>query len=150
MEERFRAFTVLITKLYRDIRRIKTSEMHEYGLANSHVSCLYYLYKKKALTAKELMDICLEDKASLSRAIAHLENSGLIHCDSLLKKRYNSAFELTPKGEDVARSVAKKIDEILNLASNGLSDNKRENMYEGLRLISHNLDEFCNKYEGEK
>ena len=150
MDKRFRIFTVLITRLSRDIRKIKTGEMQEYGLGNAHVSCLYYLYTERNLTAKEIMDICLEDKASLSRAIAHLEANGFITCDSVLKKRYNSSFRLTEKGEFVARSIAEKIDNILGYASMGLSDKNRECMYEGLQLISDNLDKFCNKYEGEQ
>ena len=72
MEERFRTFTVLITKISRAIRKIKSEETEEYGLTNPHVSCLYYLYKQKALTLTELVDISLEDKAVLSKAISFL------------------------------------------------------------------------------
>ena len=148
MEERFRTFTVLITKISRDIRRIKTGEMQEFGLGNTHVSCLYYLYKESLLSAKELMDICLEDKASLSRAISYLEKNGYLECDSNLKKRYNSAFKLTEKGFLVAEKIANKIDNILDVASEGLSEEDRRSMYLGLSLISENLDNYCNKYEG--
>lgn len=150
MEERFRTFTVLITKISRAIRKIKTEEMHEYGLSNPHVSCLYYLFKEKSLTAKEIMDICLEDKASISRAIAYLETNGYIECDTNQKKRYNSCFKLTALGQHIAEGIAEKIDNILAFASEGLSDEKRKHMYESLSLISENLDIFCNKYEGEK
>ena len=149
MEERFRTFTVLITKISRDIRKIKTGEMLKFGLSNTHVSCLYYLYKEKTLSAKELMDICLEDKASLSRAIAYLEENGYLECDSHLKKRYNSAFKLTAKGLEIAEQIALKIDSVLVFASDGLSEDKRTNMYDGLMLISNNLDKYCDKYEGE-
>ena len=150
MEERFRIFTVLITKISRAIRKIKTEEMHEYGLSNPHVSCLYYLFKEKSLTAKEIMDICLEDKAALSRAIAYLETNGYIECDTNQKKRYNSCFKLTEIGLKIAKGIAEKIDAILDYASAGLSESKRNNMYESLMLISDNLENFCNKYEGEK
>ena len=149
MEERFRTFTVLITKISRLIRKIKTEEMHEYGLSNPHVSCLYYLYKEKSLTAKEIMDICLEDKAALSRAISHLETNGYIECDTNQKKRYNSCFKLTQHGLQIAKGIAEKIDNILEYASVGLGEEKRSNMYESLILISDNLDKFCDKYEGE-
>ena len=150
MEERFRTFTVLITRISRAIRKIKTEEMHEYGLSNTHVSCLYYLFKKNSLTAKELMDICLEDKSALSRAIAYLENKNYIECDTSQKKRYNSFFKLTDFGFKVAKGIAEKIDSILDYASVGLSEEKRCHMYESLSLISDNLDAFCDKYEGEK
>lgn len=149
MEERFRNFTVLITKIYRAIRKIKSEETEEYGLSNSHVSCLYYLYKEESLTLKELMDICLEDKAALSRATGFLETNGFIECDSTQKKRYNSSFKLTSLGVKVAESLAKKVDNILDLASVGIEDTEREIMYKCLNIISKNLDSVCNKYEGD-
>ena len=150
MKERFRTFTVLITRISRAIRKIKTEEMQEYGLSNVHVSCLYYLFKEKSLTAKEIMDICLEDKASLSRAIAFLEENGYIECDTNQKKRYNSCFKLSLAGVKIAEGIAHKIDNILDFAGEGLSEDKRNGMYESLMLISDNLENFCNKYDGEK
>ena len=43
MQDRFEAFTVLIAKISRSIRRIKADEMAEYALKATHVNCLYYL-----------------------------------------------------------------------------------------------------------
>lgn len=150
MKERFRTFTVLITKINRAIKKIKTEEMEEYDLKSPHVSCLYYLYNQKNLTATELVDICQEDKAAISRSIEYLEGNGYIECDSSMKKRYNSAFKLTQKGSKIAKGIANKIDNILDLASEGVSEDKRQVMYECLNLISNNLDKVCEKYEGEK
>ena len=96
------------------------------------------------------MDICLEDKAALSRAIAYLETNGYIECDTNQKKRYNSCFKLTEIGLKIAKGIAEKIDAILDYVSAGLSESKRNNMYESLMLISDNLESFCIKYEGEK
>ena len=69
MQERFKNFTVLIAKINRCIRKIKTEEMAEFDLKSTHVSCLYYLYTMETLTSKELCDVCEEDKASISRSI---------------------------------------------------------------------------------
>lgn len=150
MEERFRTFTVLITKISRDIRKIKTVEMQEFGLSNTHVSCLYYLYKERSLSAKELMDICLEDKASLSRAIAYLEKNGYLECETKAKKRYNSALKLTKKGEEIAAQITNKVDRIINFVGKGLSDESRKTMYESLVFVSENLDKYCEKHGGEE
>lgn len=150
MEERFRTFTVLITKLYRSIRKIKSEETEEYGLSNPHVSCLYYLYKEESLTLKELVDICLEDKAVLSKATTYLETNGLIVCDSNQKKRYNSYFRLTENGKVIAKNISEKIDKILDYASADMTEKEREIMYKSLLSISENLDKFCEKYEGEQ
>ncbi len=146
MKERFRTFTVLITMISRSIKRIKTGEMDELDLKSPHVSGLYYLYKMGAMPAKELCDICKEDKAAMSRSIKELEANGLIQCESNASKRYNSALMLTKTGEVKAKQIADKIDNILSLASAGLSEEKRNILYEGLELINKNLDKFCEKY----
>ena len=90
MEERFETFTVLIGQISRSIYKLKTMEMAGYDLRSSHVSCLYYLYKMKSLTAKELCDICAEDKAHISRAGKYLEENGYLRCESTRVKRYQS------------------------------------------------------------
>ena len=146
MQKRFETFTVLISKISRSIRKIKTEEMDEFDLKSPHVTCLYHLYKSKSLTAKELTDMCHEDMAAISRSLEHLEECGFIKYDSNLKKRYRSYLKLTEKGQKVGKYVADKIDKILNLASEGLSEEKRSILYESLTLISNNLESLCSKY----
>ena len=90
MEERFEAFTVLIARLSRSIRRIKAEEMADFGLKVSHVSCLYYLHCAGALTASELCERCEEDKAAVSRAVDELESGGYLTGESSGKKRYKT------------------------------------------------------------
>ena len=102
-----------------------------------------------SLTAKELCDICGEDKSALYRSIVFLEENGYLICESNQKKRYRSPLALTDKGEQIGKSVADKIDRILDLVSNGLSDENRIILYESLTLISNNLENFSKKYEGE-
>jgi DNA-binding MarR family transcriptional regulator len=149
MEERFQIFTMLITKINRCIKKIKTEEVDELNIKGPHVSCIYYIYKFGALTAKELCDICQEDKASISRSIEFLEDNGYITCESSQKKRYNSSLELTQKGQKAGVIIAEKIDKILDIASSGLTEEKRKIMYESLALISNNLEQLCHNYEGE-
>lgn len=147
MEERFKTFTVLIAGINRSIRKIKTEEMAEFNLKSPHVSCLYYLYKENFLTAKELCDICEEDKANISRSIKYLEENGYITCNSKTRKRYLTPLELTEQGRAVGKQIAEKIDRILDLASAGLSDEDRELFYKSLIRISDNLHNICAKYE---
>lgn len=146
MEERFKTFTVLIASISRTIRRIKTEEMAELDLKSVHVSCLYYLYKEKSLTAKELCDVCEEDKANVSRSIKFLEANGYIHAEHANKKRYQTPLVLTEKGRATGKLVAEKIDRVLMAASEGLSENDREVMYRSLALINENLQHICERY----
>ena len=76
MQQRFEAFTVLIAKISRSIRRIKAEEMSEFHLKGPHVSCLYYLTQLGPLTAGQLCDRCEEDKAAVSRSLEYLEQNG--------------------------------------------------------------------------
>jgi len=145
--ERFQTFTVLMTHISRCIRRIKTEEMAEFDLKSHHVSCLYYLYRMGSLTAKELCDVCEEDKANISRTIEYLEASGYLICKSTAQKRYKSPLELTEKGREIGARIAEKVQLALAEASSGLSDEDRIQMYQSLALISANLQKICDKYD---
>ena len=145
MENRFKMFTVLISKVNRCIKKIKAEEMAEFNLKSTHVSCLYYLYEEDSLTAKELCDICDEDKAAISRSIDYLESNGYLKCDSKNVKRYRSPLELTEKGKLVAQKLSEKINRILDEASFGLSNENRAVFYNSLNLITNNLEKISNK-----
>ena len=148
MESRFETFTILIAKINRCIKKIKTEEMDEMNLKSPHVSCLYYLFKSEnGLMAKEICDICEEDKAAVSRSLDYLENQGYIVCESKTEKRYNSLISLTEKGKEIGKVVAEKIDIAVQKASEGISEEKRAIFYECLNAISENLQKVVDKKE---
>lgn len=146
MQQRFETFTVMIANIHRYIYKIKTEEMAEIHLKSSHVSCLYYLYKQDALTAKALCTLCGEDKANISRAVKYLEANGYVSCDSRAQKRYQSPLILTNKGREAGQYIAEKIDSVLQEASAGLSEEHRLIMYQSLALIDTNLNKICKQY----
>ena len=116
--------------------------MEKFNLKGAHLSCLYYLYKEDSLTAKELSDICDEDKAAISRSIVFLESSGYLKCDSDAKKRYKAPLVLTPAGRELASVIAKKIDEVFDFVGRELHEEDRAVFYRSLELISNKLDDF--------
>lgn len=148
MKERFETFTVLIAKINRSIRRIKNREMAEYGLRSAHVSCLYYLYSEKGLTATELCDRCEEDKATISRALDHLEEENFIIRGSKRAKRYNSPLYLTQKGKEVGERIADKIGEIIERV--GLKEERRAELYRSLTTISDGLELCASSHKARK
>ena len=147
MEERFQTFTVLVANLNRCIYKIKTEEMSEYNLKSSHVSCLYYIFKNGSLTAKELCDLCGEDKANISRALKYLEDNGYLMIDIKSDKKYQRPIELTYTGYKIGKFINERVNKILEYASEGLSDEKRKIMYEGLNLINNRLNTLCDEYD---
>lgn len=150
MKERFETFTVLINRISRNIRRIKNQEMQEYGLRSVHVSCLYYLYTAKELTATDLCERCEEDKATISRALDFLESSGYIFCQSKSAKRYKSPLILTEKGISAGKKIADKIDGVLDAVSVGLSDDERVEFYRCLSIISESIEQFADKTQSNQ
>lgn len=140
MVERYEAFTVLITKINRSIRRIKNQEMAKYNLRNSHVSCLYYLYIGKDLTATDLCERCEEDKATISRALDYLETNGYIAQRSKSEKRYKTPLVLTEKGRVAGKRIAQKIEQLFIEVSKDVCETEREALYRNLSAISKGLE----------
>lgn len=147
MKELYSLFTLQVSKCSRCIRKLKQEEMETFDLKGPHVSCLYYLYKSNgSLTLKELCDMCDEDKAYISRAVDSLEKDGYIVCESKSEKRYKSPLSLTPKGKDAAEKTVNKIDQIVESAGVGITQEDREVFYRTFKTISDNLQKMCDKY----
>ncbi len=147
MEGRFETFTILITKISRNIRKIKNQEMAAYDLRSPHISCLYYLYGAEGLTATDLCERCEEDKATISRAIEHLEINGYLTCEAKTAKRYKTPLLLTDKGKEVGEKIARKIDWVLEEISGGLTEEERVSFYRSLGIISDSLDAISSRLD---
>ena len=143
MEQRFETFTVLITKINRNIRKIKNREMAEYNLKGPHISCLYFIYLSGGLTATELCERCEEDKATVSRSLDFLEKNGFVFCRDQTKKRYKSPIELTSKGLEAAGKIASKINSILETVSGQMSEGDRVIFYRFLTAVSDNIEKIA-------
>ena len=143
MQERFETFTVLINRISRNIKKIKNQEMAEYNLRSAHISCLYYIYSLKGATATDLCERCEEDKATISRALEYLENSGYIMRDGGAK-RYKSPILLTEKGNEAGKKIADKIAGVLDAISGGLTEKERVAFYHSLLIISDSLEQYGN------
>lgn len=150
MKERFQTFTVLIAKINRCIYKIKAEGMSEFELKSSHVSCLYYLYRQNALTAKGLCDASGEDKANISRSLKYLEENGYLKCEAKSQKRYQSPLILTEKGKEMGKWIVERIDGILNVSSQGLSSEDLTTMYRALDVIYNNLNRICDGYSSRE
>lgn len=142
MEERFGNFTLLISKINKNIRKIKNQEMEEHNLKSPHISIIYQLYINEVLTSTNLVEKCDEDKATISRCIDFLEDEGYIFCDSDAIKRYNSPLKLTNKGKKVGLKIYNKINNVLKKLNDVVNEEDRLILYKCLNKISSTLDEI--------
>ena len=147
MNNRFEIFTALISKIQKNIKKIKNIEMAEYNLKAIHVSIIYYILIYKTLTAKELTEKCEEDKSTISRALSYLENNNYIMCDSKYTKRYNSPFSLTNFGEKVGKEIITRINSVLDEIGTCMNNQERIMFYNLLSKISDKLDNISNEYQ---
>ena len=144
--ERFSSFTFLISNISRHIRKIKSVEVAELDLKGPHVTCLYYINKSKALTAKELCVLCGEDKGAISRSLEYLETKGFITSLPIDGKKYKTPLSLTEKGQEASNVICQKIDSVLDRVAEGVSEEHRLIMYSALEKINDNLKSICNDY----
>ncbi len=151
MKDLYETFTVLINRIRRNMRRVKIRGMSEYGLRSPHLTCIYYLYLSNSLTATELSERCDEDKATVSRALEHLEANGFITCHSHKAKRYKSPLTLTDKGRAVGKSLFEKVENIVGQISKDITEEELVSFFRTLTTISGNLQAIAdNDSSGEK
>lgn len=142
MENRFEKFTYLTFKITKLIQKIKNVDVEELGLKAVHVMCIYYLSKNsEGLTSKSLVDLTLEDKAAISRALSLLKKKNLID----YKGGYNELITLTSEGDKVAKYIENKSEEALNESSLDISEEDRNVLYKTLDKIERNIEDYYNK-----
>lgn len=146
MTDQFEKFVNSITQLYRCIQKIKNREMTELGLKGTHVMCLFHLKRhEEGLTAVELSNLCLEDKAAISRAISDLSREGLVaQEESGAKRKYRSRIRLTEAGKSAASKMVQIIESAVEKGRVGLSAGELDAFYKALNVISKNLQAVSN------
>ena len=151
MTDLYISFTVSIAQLNKLVHKIKSIEMGKYGLQPIHASCVYYLsYNPQGLTAKELCNMTIEDKAAVSRALKTLQDKGYAE---YAPHRRNEIVKLTEAGEQLAQSIKDKVKSAVDAGSANLTKEQREFFYNSLLEIKNNLTEYCQnlmKSEGEQ
>ncbi|MBQ8055067.1 MAG: MarR family transcriptional regulator [Lachnospiraceae bacterium] len=142
MDNRFEHFTLNIFTISRYWNKIATDEMKKYGLRGTHALYLLLLDRYEGeITAAKLADLCQRDKADVSRALADFQKKEIL--EPYNGSRYRITPKLTPLGRTIAAQIRERAAVALDLASQGITDEMRENMYYCLDLISANMREIC-------
>jgi len=147
MRTRFEEFVATIGAIGKDIQRIKSNEMQRFGLRGTDVMCLYYLEREpEGLPAATLARLAEVDRAAVSRTVSWLEDGGFVETRQVVgSSRYRAPIVLTDKGTRVTAEVDQTIDEVMAVASAGVSAADREAMYRALRTIRTNLERIGEK-----
>ena len=92
------------------------------------------------LTAAQLVSLCQEDKAAVSRTLSELSEGGYVE-STAPKKRYRAAMRLSEKGLTVADKVDELVASWVEAGGEGLTEAERSAFYHALEIISRNLRE---------
>ncbi len=135
MLDRFEEFTYLISKINKEIQRIKLNELKKYGLKGSQMEFIHYLGKHKELKFKELCEVLNSDKAFVSRTINDLKAKNIILEDYNKDKKV--LYSLDKKGLEIFELNIKKTKQICSEVY--LDDLKSEELYTSLRELADKL-----------
>lgn len=140
MVERFEKFSLSIFEISRHWHKLAGEEMAKYGLKGPHATYLLALYRfSDGITAPKLSELCGKDKADVSRMMSIMESKGLVTKESVGKNLYRGLLKLTDEGEKAAEFVKERAAVAVKMASDGLTDESREQLYKALDIIAGNL-----------
>lgn len=144
MIERFEKFATLVSSINKYVLKIEADEMIRLGLKGSFAQYLVAMSRyPEGVTSTMLCEICDKDKGAVSRAIAEMQDKGLVNHRGLLGTRYRAKHTLTEEGKRIASYVSKKAIKAVELANIGLSEDDRRNFYKVLELYYTNLKVVC-------
>lgn len=144
MISKYEHFSLSVSRIYHDIQRIERTEMEKFGLKGPHAQALLAMHRyPEGITAVQLCEVCVKDKAAISRSIAELEEKGMVLRNQTNGSSYRAKLTLTPQGTAAALAVSEKARMAVEQAGIGLDDVQREVFYKVLALISENLHTIC-------
>lgn len=144
--DRFETFSLALFNISRYWNKIAADEMEKYGLKGPHAFYLVTILRNDGdITASQLCELCGKDKADVSRAIARMEQIGLLQ--RVGSNPYRAKLLLTDSGREAAASVRQTAQLIVDRVGGDLSPEDRAVFYEVLGSITSNLEKLCKELD---
>ena len=138
MISRYEHFSSVISGIYRCIQKIERDEMEKYGYKGAFAQYLAAMKRyPEGLTSVQLTEICDRDKAAISRAVAEMEEKGLIEREGTA---YRARLRLTEAGLRAAQFVCERAQSAVEAVSKDLTTSELDAVYASLSVIASNLE----------
>ena len=141
MNLKFQLFNKRLLQITNEIQRLRLLYLKQFGLTGIHFVCIVALDGKGELTAKELMEEDVVDKAQVSRALNDLIDKCYVQAVPGQTGVYKKKYALTDKGREMAGKVKQIAADIVLKADEGISEEDIAVMYSTLDRIYSNLYE---------
>ena len=147
--KRFEKFTQGIASCYKYILKLKSHEMSSFGLKASHVMCLFFLGQNRdtGLKSGELVELCREDKAAISKALSALKKQGYVYTKDGAIIKYRKKYFISDSGMEIYDKVCDIVESTVEKCSVGLSEDEIAVFYSSLDKITSNLGDLCSNLE---
>lgn len=109
-------------------------------LSREQWSVLAILWKENGVSQQKIADLTYRDKPSTTRLIDHLEKEGYIERKPHATDRRQNLIFLTEKGYAIEKSVMKVVDETINQATKGLTEEQILKIREAFQIIYNNIE----------
>ncbi len=136
----FDAFNGLLGNTMKNLERLKTKGMGDYGLSGTHTLCLRQLYEiPEGLTRTELAKLCGVDRAQITRVIGDLLQKGLAK-EMESGSNYRKKCALTAEGRQIAADINDRVQRLVRFVSGNIEEERLESFYRTLAEICENLE----------
>ena len=140
MEDRFIPFSVAVSKLNKQIQRLKTEGMQLFGMKAVHTLCLYQLMlHPEGMNFSEVAESCDLDPALVSRILSRLTASGMVRKDGAPGK-YNARYFLTAEGEKTSLQIRGIVHAVQAQADSGIDEGELATFYKVLHQLLSNFE----------
>ena len=121
---------ILFSKMSKDFNKDYVDFLKPYGLGKLHAFYLICLYKcPNGIKLKDLNELIGCDKSNTSRALADLQDKGIVckDTDSDIEKKY--MVMLTDDGREIAKAFANLVKKNVNVILSRLTQNEVETLF---------------------
>ena len=140
--DRFTAFALNLANIERDLHKMKSKKMAEYGLRATHLMCMVQIFcHEDGLTSTEIARTCAIDKAFVSRITADLVDRKFVMFNEKYNdgRKYRQKFVLTEEGMKVMYEINEVVDKVIAKIYDQVSEEEIQHFYKILAVLNNNV-----------
>ena len=141
--DRFTAFALNLANIERDLHKMKSKKMAEYGLRATHLMCMVQIFcHEDGLTSTEIARTCAIDKAFASRITADLVDRKFVMFNEKYNdgRKYRQKFVLTEEGMKVMHEISDAVDKVIAKIYDQVSEEELKNFYKILEVLNNSIN----------
>lgn len=126
----------LLRVLIRDLGILEKSDASCCGISLAQCHAIVEIGRAEKISLVELADILGLDKSTMSRTINNLVEAGLVLRELDMENRRYVIIQLTDKGKDIFKDTEESMNNYYQDVLESIPENKRNEVIEGLQLLT--------------